>query len=420
MAPAYLVTASDDGTAKVWFVGSYTKLLGTLACHTGGITHVKCSEDDQQAKVLITSADYSASIWSMQLKDNNVAVELHCKLEASAIGSPPEGHTGRVNRGTWIRGPPESVVTCSDDGSCISWDSDTGKQKARMFTGRFHTGPVQMHSASHADSFLIVTASHDGSSSIWTADGHFRQQFRMSAANVSPRGGPGPMWSSYFSFDDAHVLSAWKQNKIALWDSGTGGLVSETANTSEDSSKDPTIVKAVWDQFDNAGIVAWQLDGTVQSYDVRRGITPTETFRHHTLAVWSLKFGLNQYHMLTSSIDGTAMIHDRRRTGEPVQRLMGHGGPLWKASYSRDDRFVYTCSEDGTVKIFNLSDGSANLYGTTLCEDPSIPLTHNMGVTSFSKLESRTAAAMETVATVGRASSEDSRIQRPSIWASSA
>jgi WD40 repeat protein len=143
---AQIVTASLDGTAKVWDAKSGAKVL-TLKGHTGAVWSASFSPDG--ARIVTTSADQMAKVWD-------------AKTGAEALTL--KGHTNNVRSASFS---PDGtrVVTASDDRTAKVWDAKSG---AEVLTLKGHAKKVNSASFS-LDGSRVVTASDDGTAKVWPA-----------------------------------------------------------------------------------------------------------------------------------------------------------------------------------------------------------------------------------------------------------
>lgn len=152
----YIVTASEDHTARVWQLpeGSRSPAddqtvqpLLTLEGHSGWVRSAAYSPDGQH--ILTASDDGTVRVWDAQTGRPVRSLEGHTGRVWSAINSPDGQH----------------IVTASDDGTARIWDVWTG-QPLRVLEG--HTD--QVWSAAYSpDGQYIVTGSADLTARIWTA-----------------------------------------------------------------------------------------------------------------------------------------------------------------------------------------------------------------------------------------------------------
>ena len=143
---ARIVTASGDGSAKVWDAATGAKLF-SLNGHSGSVYHAAWSSDD--TRIVTASDDGSAKVWDAATRAELLSLS---------------GHSDRVLHAAWSSDDTR-IVTASADGSARVWDAATG---AEIFTLRGHSDAV-VHAAWSSDDTRIVTASSDGSAKVWDA-----------------------------------------------------------------------------------------------------------------------------------------------------------------------------------------------------------------------------------------------------------
>jgi WD40 repeat protein len=140
----YILTASDDRTARLWDVES-GKMIQVFEGHTANVNTAVFSHDG--GLVLTASDDKTMRIW-----DSKTGREL----------KRFEGHQARINQAVFAP-DDQAVLSASWDNTARLWDVASGKQ-IREFRG--HRGPVNSASFS-PDGKRIVTASWDKSARIW-------------------------------------------------------------------------------------------------------------------------------------------------------------------------------------------------------------------------------------------------------------
>ncbi len=142
-----IVTASDDGSAKIWDANNGT-LLFTLSGHTSAVNYAAFSPDGK--RVATASTDNTARIWD---------------AETGALLFTLSGHKANVIRVGWD-GDSSRVATASADNTVKVWDAKTGEI---VFTLLGHIRQVTRVAWS-PDGKLIATASADGTAKIWDAE----------------------------------------------------------------------------------------------------------------------------------------------------------------------------------------------------------------------------------------------------------
>lgn len=141
-----VLTASDDGTARVWDATT-GRMLTVLNDGTQALTSAAFSPDGRLA---VTGGDRNARVWD--LADQSVLHTL-------------DGHTAAV---TSVAISPSSsrILTGSRDHSAKLWDVRDGKE---LLTLRGHSEEVTSVAFS-ADGANVLTGSRDGTAIVWLAD----------------------------------------------------------------------------------------------------------------------------------------------------------------------------------------------------------------------------------------------------------
>lgn len=191
----FVLTASDDGTVKLWNAAT-AEVIRTFAGHTGAVNTAVFSPDGTLA--LSASSDGTARLWNLATGEELVSYTGHQEPVLTARFSDDgtlvvsagaddrarvwnresgeqkqvlSGHTARVNSAAFSPGEnPSRVVTASNDGTVKLWDLDTQKE---ILTLDGHTREVTSVAFS-PDGRSVLTSSQDGRAILWlTADWEF-------------------------------------------------------------------------------------------------------------------------------------------------------------------------------------------------------------------------------------------------------
>lgn len=184
----YLISASEDKTARLWSLDTYTALVSYKG-HNQPVWDVKFSplghyfataSQDQTARLWATDHIYPLRIFAGHINDVD-CVEFH----------PNSNY----------------VFTGSSDKTCRMWDVHTGNA-VRIFMG--HTGPVNCMAVS-PDGRWLASAGEDSVVNIWDA-GSGRRLKTM-------RGhGRSSIYSLAFSRDGSVLVSGGADNTVRVWD----------------------------------------------------------------------------------------------------------------------------------------------------------------------------------------------------------
>ena len=304
----FLVTASKDGTARLW--DQQGQELQMIEGHRDWVTSARFSPDGE---FLVTaSKDGSTRLWDRQGKELKVLTG-HGDKVFTAHFSP---------NGRWI-------VTASRDGTARLWNRQ-GQETAvlkghreRVFSARFSP-----------DGQYIVTASADNTARVWNQQGQQLAELNEFGDWVR---------SARFSEDGKQlIVTAADDNTARIWDwqnnqtvklTGHGGRV-----LSADFSPDgKTVVTA----SDDRTARLWSLQG--QTLAVLRG---------HQDGVRTALFSPDSQRIVTASNDSTARVWDLQ--GHQLVVLKGHQGLVWDARFSPDGQRIVTTAQDKTARLWQL------------------------------------------------------------------
>jgi predicted oxidoreductase (fatty acid repression mutant protein) len=188
-----VVTASLDGTARVWETSS-GQLQATLTGHTKEVFSAAFSSDG--TRVVTASADNTARVWQISSGQLQATLTGHTKGVRSAAFSPD---------GT-------RVVTASADNTARMWQASSGQLQATL---EGHTNGVRS-AAFSPDGTRVVTASGDGTARVWQASSGQPQAIL--------EGHTDWVISAAFSPDGIWVVTASADNTARVWEASSGQL----------------------------------------------------------------------------------------------------------------------------------------------------------------------------------------------------
>ena len=315
-----VVTASDDGTARIWDAQTGHSLTNPLR-HHGFVWSAQFSPDGK--KIVTGCDDGTAQVWDVKT--------------GQPLLPQPLQHSNKVG---WVQFSPDGkkIVTASDDGTARIWDAQTGKPLTGFMR---HTGIVEYVEFS-PDGKKIITASDDRTAGIWDAETGARL-FQLQHGDI--------VWSAHFSSNGDLAVTASSDNTARIWDVHTGKLLVKplqhgawvvSARFSPDGKK---VVTASW-------------NNTAQLWDALTGAPIGEPMKHDS-AVNSADFSPDGKKIVTASLDYTARIWDAQ-TGKPITEPMKQGNLGWIAQFSPDGKRILTASFDGSAKIWEAISAPAS------------------------------------------------------------
>jgi WD40 repeat protein len=327
-----VVTASDDGTARVWNAAT-GKAVGEPLRHGGRVNSAAFSPDGRL--VVTASYDRTAQVWEAA---TGKAVGLPLRHEAP-VNSAAFGPQGR------------QVVTASDDTTARVWDVATGNVVGEVL---HHKSPVNSAVFS-PDGRQVLTASADGMARVWDA------------ATGKPIGQPlsreSAVTLAVFNPNGRQVLTAAADGTAQVWDAATGKPIGEPLRHQS------AIVSAAFSP-DGRLVVTASHDGTARVWEAATGRPIGELLRHQK-TVNSAAFSPDGRQVVTASADGTARVWEAA-TGNPIGEPLRHQDRVNSAAFSPDGRQVVTASDDQTARVWEAATGKAG----------AMPLRHSGRVNS--------------------------------------
>jgi WD40 repeat protein len=314
-----IVTASLDGTARVWEAVADPPEIPALR-HGDQVMDVAFDRSGRRA--VTASMDDSARVWSTA-NGSQLSPKLLHDADLWTGEFSPDGRT---------------VVTASDDKTAVIWDWRTGKPTVPKLR---HVDGV-LSAVFSPDGTRVLTAGLDGTARIWEAQTGL-------PATLPMRHKGGALWYASFAPDGRHVVTAAFNGTGQIWNSETGKPIGVPLRHTPGKNIN-------YAEFSPDGrlVVTASSDSTAQVWDARTGRPRTPPLKHAS-AVKYAEFNLDSRLVVTASDDDTAAIWDVA-SGRLLQALR-HGGSVLRASFSVDGRRVVTGSMDGYARIWCTDTG---------------------------------------------------------------
>ncbi len=270
-----IVTASMDGTAKIWDVTS-GRCIATLEGHRGDRVDVRSAHFNVVGdKIVTASMDGTAKIWD---------------VATGRCITTLEGHTGWVFSARFnVAG--DKIVTASEDRTAKVWSVETGTWECiRILEG--HSNRVRSAQFNVAGD-RIVTASMDGTAKIWDViSGEGISTLERSHSDVS---------SAVFNVAGNRIVTASRDGTAKIYDVISGDRISTLEGHTQ------SVTSAA---FNVAGdrVVTASWDYTVKIWDVQseRCIATLKTDR--SVLVYSAEFNSAGDRIVTACDDEIAKI----------------------------------------------------------------------------------------------------------------
>lgn len=396
---SHLVSASEDGTIRVWNVenGDETKVL---AADAGKVSTVEYSPDGNQ--LASAHEDGGVRLWNPQtgqeqslaghqgnvtgvsyntdgtlLASSGFDRTVHVWSRDGQLQRVLSGHKGAVN-GCVFSPDGRRLYSGSDDHTIRVWDPNTGKLLQEL---RSHRDMVK-NLALSPDGERLCSGSWDQTARLW---------------NLESGGDPvvlqhgGGVTSAAFTPDGTRLATASYDHTVRIWDGRDGtpvkilkghkgrvlGLAfSADGKTLATASEDRTVRLWEIDRQDRPRVLVGHegkiydahftrdgkkliSSGTDQMailWDVAKG-QPVKTFKGHSGWFSSACFSSDGQRLITASSDHSVGVWDVA-TRENLKLLEGHGDVVWYADISRDDRLIASVGQDQLVRVWDAMSGT--------------------------------------------------------------
>lgn len=327
-----VLTASEDGTARLWDAATGEKLR-RIEREPRGIGWATFSTN---GRLIATAQEKTVRIRNARTGERLVEMR---------------GHNDWVVF-VQFRRDGNLVVSVSSDGTARVWETRTGLALLEL---RGHTGGVYSARFS-AGGDLVTTASYDGTARIW--DVSTGRELRAHADWVL---------DAAFSPNGAELLTVGPDSNLYLWNGRTGKRVSQILGAHDES------ITSVEYSPDGTEFVTASDDDTAKIRDSTTGetISTLESYldgdesRGHYDTVNSASFSPDGNRVVTASSDWTARIWDAD-SGEEILMLArnpkaefpeSHSGQVLDAAFSPDGELVVTVGADKLARVWDAETG---------------------------------------------------------------
>jgi WD40 repeat protein len=320
---ARLVTASIDGTARVWAVDGERPAATVLTGHTDRVEGAVFSPNGHYA--VTASSDHTARIWRLGYDRLTYVTLRGHKDRVWSVAVSPDGK--------WI-------FTASADGTAQIWPSEGGKS-VMVFSGQTD---IVRDSVFSADGQTVFTTSMEGNVWAWSLRGKRTPQL---------------LYNGHGNLDDNFAVSPSGECFVVV-------TASPNADTAEIHKMDGSLLKSVkLIDVSKSPIAALAVSADCERlfagfYDDRvsriwsLSSTSEQPIRltGHTGEINSAEFSSDGERLVTSSSDKTARLWNLKGRHASSVILNGHKDEVSSAKFSTDGQSVVTASWDGTARIW--------------------------------------------------------------------
>jgi WD40 repeat protein len=307
-----LLTASDDGSARIWALHGPAQVR---VLRNDGPVHTAAFSPDGTF-VVTASDDGTARIWRTA-----GGAQVRTLRESGPVTSASFGPDGTL------------IITTGERGAHL-WHAPTGT----VLHALRHPGPVVRASFSR-DGRQVVTIGSDPDGTNLRA-----RIFDVESGRLVRELGATGVTAASFSPDSLRVVTGSMDHTAAIWRVRDGKRLHLFAEHKG----------GVTDALFGPGgrlIVTTSSDGATRVWDARTGVR-LALMLGHTNGVNSASFSKDGQFLITASEDGTARIWEAA-TGRPEAVLRGHSDSVTEGVFSPDGRAVATADDDGTARVWN-------------------------------------------------------------------
>ena len=335
----YILSASHDKLASVWYSSTCAEVGDPLEGHTDVVTGITASPDD---KFIVTSSlDGTVRIWDFN--------------RHSPIGEPLSGHKGGVYCVTFSK-CGNYIATGGKDKTVILWDAQKRVPAREPMTG--HKNWV-MSVAFTMDGKHLASGSTDETIKIWDLE--------TGSSVGDPLYGPrGSFMSVAYTSDGQYLVSGVDgqyhqagvhNGEICIWD----------AKASTSAGDSPvglgSWVLSVSCSPDGTYIAAGMQDH-ILTFETLTGVPLGSPMKEHKDWVTAVAHSPCGKYLASGSRDGMVFVWDMTARKVVVRSAPGHKEWVNGVAYSPDGKHVASASSDKTVCIWDTQTGA--IFGNPL------------------------------------------------------
>jgi WD40 repeat protein len=320
----YVLTASDDATARFWDVKT-RRTVAVLLGHSGPVLAAAFSRND---RLLATAAsDGTLRLWSSP-KEPVLELPTRDNKTVRDVAFSPDGRR---------------LATASEDGTARLWTLAKRTASPPLRHGRDRIAGDWVESVSFSRSGArVLTAGDDGTAKVWNA----RTGARL-ATLVEP--GDSELRAAEFSPDGGVVAAAGADGELHVWRWARGGPGQALPGHTQR-------VEGVAFAPDGRVLASASWDGTLRLWTRGAAWKKADTLRPGTGRLTSVAFSPDGTTLAAGTWNGPVLLWDMR-TYERLAPLPGRA-TVTSVDFSRDGRFLVSAGDDGAARVFSLETGA--------------------------------------------------------------
>jgi WD40 repeat protein len=364
-----LVTVSADATVRMWPTEPGEPRI--LGAHDNAVESVTFSPDGRH--IASGSDDQTARVWSLDDPSKDQILKGHGDWVRSVAFNPTD---------------QRQLVTASDDGTLRIWEweaagkSRVSAEQTGVFAASFDPSGTQM-----------VTAVRDSYAHVWKVanllQGGWHRDIEGTNEVVRLRHNDWVLGAA-FSKDGTQIVTASKDGTVSIWSPDRRAQ----EPTRQFRDRNLSVVFSAAFSPDGSRIVTGSSDGLARIWRIEGLDDPVEL--RHWKDVKRVAFSSNGESILTASMDGTARVWNAETGTERL--VLSHGAePVMAAAFDSADSQVVTGTREGVVRLWRVTLPALTQYlhaATTACLTPAMRVqfldeTDAQAVSTYTACENR-------------------------------
>jgi WD40 repeat protein len=319
-----LVTASEDGSVRVWSAMNGQPVTRTFL-HSGHHPAVDIAPAGD--RVLAGGEDGKARVWD---------------ASTGRLVGPPAQHGAAIEKVWFLPGERQIFVAGKDmvagKDSARAWSVGTGQPAGKEISYSPDANPGVAPLALSPDGRTLVTSGYG-------------RALRWDVASGRPISPELPhihnVLFAAFSLDGSRLATLGGTPDLHVWDTKTGAPVCPPLDEHGGIA-----------QFspDGRWLLTGGLDGTLRLRDAASGV-PLVLSLPHSAAVWAARFAPDGRRILTASADNTVRLWELASI-EPMGLPLAGKAAAWRAAFTPDSRRVATLSGPDAARMWDATTGA--------------------------------------------------------------
>ena len=319
----YIVSASEDGTVRIWDMSNGKEVREPLRGHSSHLNSVAVSEDCQV--IVSVSDNYTVLVWNVSKKLATTVLRGHAEAVSCVVLS---SDNSRVVSGSWDK--TVRIWNLLDTKNEVS---TAEKKEDRLATALCVS----------IDREVVAVGYGDGGISIRNVETERTEEIRLPGIGVG---------SIAVSSDKQYIVSGSVGASVYIWNVTTGRLV----RLGHALCSYGSYVRAVAISHDCRWFVFASPDKTLSLWELPSGKAIGEPLVGHTSTVICVAISSDDRFVVSGSKDGRIMVWDAS-SGRTIVKPLIHDWTVESVHISRDNQQIISMDWTRKVYVWKVSTG---------------------------------------------------------------